>query len=61
VVSILTNIEGSPRASNATAFEALNTIFPVAAPGLAPIPSAIWTLLAFGSICGCRISLRTFG
>jgi len=40
---------GILEASPENALEALKTIFPVAAPGLAPIPSAICTVVAFGS------------
>ena len=49
-------MHASPRAAQACASDAENTIIPVAAPGLAATPLASISLSVFGSICRCNNS-----
>ena len=60
-VSRRTNTAASPRAALAWASEAVKTIFPVAAPGLAAIPLANTVRGALGATCRCNSSDNAFG
>ena len=60
-VSRRTNTAASPRAALACASEAVKTIFPVAAPGLAAMPLASTVRGALGATCRCNSSDKAFG
>ena len=60
-VSRRTKTAASSRAAQACAAEAVNTILPVAAPGLAEIPLANTLRFASGATCLCSSSDKAFG